>query len=233
LKYADAGIDLIVVVGSLTLDFVLEHGQAAFPRIPTVFTSISLERLEGVTLPANFTGIKVRRDIRETLDLALKIHPDTQQVVVPAGSSAIEKAWTANTRELLRPYEARVRVTCLSDLSMSAMLDRLKQLPPHTLVLVTPISLYDATQRYFLPHESLALIPSQVNAPICGTDTDYMGAASSSTWARWARLPGRWGFVSSTVKARQGSEWNKSARAEQSSTNDSSSAGASAAHLYR
>jgi hypothetical protein len=43
------------------------------------------------------------------------------------------------------------QLTYLSDLSMSAMLDRLKQLGPHTLVLVTLIFLYGATQRYFLP----------------------------------------------------------------------------------
>ena len=174
-KYATRGLDLIVLVGGLAFDFLVEHAETLFPGVPVVFTSVSADRVEHTRLPANMTGIAARRDIRRSLDLALSLHPDTRRIVIPAGTSATEQRWTAAMRGLLRPYETRVEISYLAGLPMSAMLKRLEHLPEHTLVLLTPIFLYDADQRYFLPEESTQLIASRANVPVYGTDAIYLG----------------------------------------------------------
>ena len=143
-KYAGPRIDLIVTVGSLAFDFILEHGDTIFPDIPIVFASVNASRIAQAPLKENVTGVAVERDVRQTVDLLLAIQPDVQQIVIPIGSSPTEKEWAEDTRQLFKPYEKRVRVEDLSDLSMDAMLRRLSALPAHSAVLFTTVFYYDA-----------------------------------------------------------------------------------------
>src|SRR5262245_17389356 len=174
-KYSGPRIDLIITVSSLAFDFILDHGDKIFPGIPIVFASVNAARLTQLTLKENITGVAVKRDIRQTLDLLLAIQPDTRQIVVPAGSSPTEKIWASETRELLKPYEGRVRIEYLSGLSMQAMLDKMRALPAHSAVLFTPIFYYDAAGQYFLPDEALAIMTARSAAPVYGTDEAFLG----------------------------------------------------------
>jgi signal transduction histidine kinase/ABC-type uncharacterized transport system substrate-binding protein len=175
-KYAGPRMDLIVTVSSLAFDFILEHGEEIFPGIPIVFASVNATRLAQTTLRENITGVGVKRDIRQTLDLLLSLQPDTRQIVVPVGSSATEKAWAADTRELLQPYETRVRIEYLFGLSMESMLRALNALPAHSAVLFTAVFYYDEAGQYFLPDEALASITARSSAPVYGTDEAYLGS---------------------------------------------------------
>jgi hypothetical protein len=90
-KYAGPRIDLIVAVGSLAFDFILENGDEIFPGVPVVFASVNVSRTGRIGLKPNMTGVAVKRDIRQTLDLILTVQPDTQQIIVPVGSSPTER----------------------------------------------------------------------------------------------------------------------------------------------
>ena len=169
-KYSNRKIDLVVVVSPLALKFAIKNGDALFPGTPIVFASVNILTLDNFSLRQNITGIAVKRNIPDTLELALRLQPDTTQVVVPVGTSQLERSWTADLQKSLRPYEDRVTITFLSDLSMDGMLDRLRVLPQHTIVLFSQFLFYDGTGRYFLPEEALDLICQASNAPVYGTD---------------------------------------------------------------
>jgi len=174
-KYSNRKIDLVVVVSPLALKFAIKNGDALFPGTPIVFASVNILTLDNFSLRQNITGIAVKRNIPDTLELALRLQPDTTQVVVPVGTSPLERSWTADLQKSLRPYEDRVTITFLSDLSMDGMLDRLRALPQHTIVLFSQFLFYDGTGRYFLPEEALELICQASNAPVYGTDTTFLG----------------------------------------------------------
>jgi PAS domain S-box-containing protein len=174
-KYSDLKIDLILVVSPLALNFLIERGEELFPGTPIVFTSIGKATLERLSSNPNITGIAVKGDIRDTLDIALRLQPDTVRVVIPAGSSALEKTWTADTRKSLQPLEGRVAITYLADLPMNEVLSRLKNLPPHTVVLFASLFFYDGDKRYFLPDEALDLICRSSNVPVYGTERTFLG----------------------------------------------------------
>ena len=176
LKYLAQRPDLIVTVGSLAFDFIVEHGDEIFPDVPVVFASVNVSRIEEMSLRENITGVAVKRDLRDTLELILQLHPETHQVFVPVGSSPTEADWATATRALLQPYETRVRITYLSGLSMDAMLRTVSQLPPHSAILFTMLFFYDGTGRYFMPEETLANITARSNAPVYGTDEAFLGS---------------------------------------------------------
>jgi len=175
-KYSGKPINLIVTVSPLAFNFVSKNGDALFPGVPIVFASVNIRRIENLSPKPNVTGVAVRRDIKNTLDIALRLQPDTTQVVIPVGVSAREKSWTAELRDSLRPYESHLTITYLSDLPMDDILERLRTLPKHTIVLFTSIFFYDGAGHYFLPEEALNLICQASNAPVYGADATYLGS---------------------------------------------------------
>jgi signal transduction histidine kinase/ABC-type uncharacterized transport system substrate-binding protein len=175
-KYSNRKIDLIFVVSPLALKFVLRNGDDLFQGIPIVFASVNVRTVEKLSLRPNVTGIAVNRNIRDTLDVALQVQPDTTHVIVPGGTSPIERTWTDDLRTSLRPYEERVTFSYVNDLSMDELLRMVSNPPPHTIVLFSALYFYDGAGHYFLPEEALDLIARSSNAPVYGTDQTYMGS---------------------------------------------------------
>ncbi len=175
-KYSGKPINLIVAVSPLAFNFVSKNGDALFPGTPVVFASVNIRRIENHPLKPNVTGVAVIRDLKNTLDIALRLQPDTAHVIIPVGVSAQEKSWTAELRDSLRPYESHVTITYLSDLPMDGILERLRSLPQHTIVLFTSIFFYDGAGHYFAPEEALNQICQASNAPVYGTDATYLGS---------------------------------------------------------
>ena len=168
-------IDLIVVVSSLAFDFVMERAEEVFPGVPIVFTSVGVAKVQSLHLRSNVTGVAVKRDLRLTLELALRLQPDTTRVTVPVGTSSLEKIWAEDTRKLLQPYERRIAIDYLGDVSIDEMLSRLHHLEPRSIVLFSSVFFYDAAGDYFLPEETLERVSAAANVPVYGTDEPQLG----------------------------------------------------------
>ncbi len=175
-KYSMRKIDLIFVVSPLALNFVLKNGDDLFQGTPIVFTSVNVHTVEKLSLNPNVTGIAVTRNIRDTLDIALHMQPDITRVVIPGGASPIERSWAADLRASLHPYEDHITFSYVNDLSMDELLDMVRHLPPHSIVLYSAMYFYDGAGHYFLPEEALDLIARSSNAPVYGTDQTYIGS---------------------------------------------------------
>src|SRR4051812_930524 len=81
IKYSTRQIDLVVMVSPLAFNFFSKYGDSLFPGIPAVFTSVGIQRLANVPRKPNVTGVAVTRNLRDTLDFALQLQPDTVRVV--------------------------------------------------------------------------------------------------------------------------------------------------------
>ncbi len=175
IKYSDQNIDLVVLVSPLAFNFFNKYGDRLFPGKPAVFTSVGIQRLENVRLGPNVSGVAVQRDLRDTMDFALLLQPGTTGVVIPAGSTSIEKTWAEEALKALSSYSGRLSITMLRDLTLKELLARLSNLPPHTIVLFASPYFQDASGNYFLPEDVLELIARSSNAPVYGLNEPYLG----------------------------------------------------------
>ena len=173
-KYAGQKIDLLVTGLAPSLDFALEHRQTIFPGVPIVFAALDGEELRKRALPADVIGIPIEMDLVGTLDLALRLQPETRRVYVIAGSSSFDRRWEGVARQRLRPYESRVELVYLSGLSMDVLLKRVATLPVESIVQYLHI-FEDAAGKTFIPAEALALVAARANAPIYSHVGSYIG----------------------------------------------------------
>lgn len=81
-KCATIRIDLTIALGPQALDFLIQHCASPFPGAPLTFAGVSEASLARRSLPGNTTGIVSRFDPVQTLELALRLQPDAQNLAV-------------------------------------------------------------------------------------------------------------------------------------------------------
>src|SRR5882672_3587130 len=105
-------------------------------------------------------------DPRKTLEAALQLQPRTQHVVVVGGVLPYDRGVEAIVREQLRSYESKVEFEYLTDLTMPALLERLKHLSDNTIVLYASLT-QDAAGTDFIPAtESVPMVANVADAPV-------------------------------------------------------------------
>jgi len=133
--YGRQKLDLVIVAAYPALRFAAEFRDRMFPGVPIVFTSVAPGRIQGRPLWPGVTGITIPVDVRGTLDLALRLHPDTRNVAVVTGGSEFERYWREAIIQEVRRHADRLNMIDLVGLPIDQLLQNVSKLPPHTVVL--------------------------------------------------------------------------------------------------
>jgi len=165
-KYENRKPDVIITVGPSPLEFMQEVHQKAFPGIPIVFC-LPHGSVPGIPeLDSSFTGVENDIEAAKTVDVALRLLPGTKNVVVAGGTSPYDRKEQAVIKQQLRIFEGRLNVSYLTDLPMLVLLDRLRHLPDHTIVLLTSFGRDATGTRFVAGTESGPKIVAAANVPV-------------------------------------------------------------------
>ena len=172
-KYQNHRPDLIIALGPSPVLFIVDAHEKFFADIPIVFGGTSEQQADNPMLDAHFTGCWTNFEPAKTLDVALRLQPDSKHVVVVGGTSNFDKHLEAIFRERLHSYESRLDFTYLTDLGMPTLVERLKHLPDHTIVLYTHLGRDTRGIRYVGASQAGPMIAGAANAPVFGpSDVD-------------------------------------------------------------
>ena len=175
-KYRDRRPDVVIAVSPRPITFMARSGEKFGPTTPVVICASSEDQLEGVKLDSRFTGAWRIVEAAKTLEAALQLQPGTRHVVVVGGGVyPYDKRLVAIVREQLHSYESRFEVTYLTNLEMPALLEQLKRLPEHSIILYTAISQDAAGTRFLDETQSLPLVVGAANAPIFVMEDTFVG----------------------------------------------------------
>lgn len=172
-KYANKRPDLIVAVMQPSLDFLLKNRQSLFPDVPIVFCGVDSTYLDRQPLPPTVTGVAIKRNYAPTIDIALRLQPETQNLFVVGGTAQFDRQLQEIARRDLAAYEDRVRITYLTDLPMPELLTTVATLPEKSAILYLTI-FSDGSGSAFVPHDALAGIAGVANAPVYVAVDQYL-----------------------------------------------------------
>lgn len=100
--------------------------------MPIIFIGVS--RPEELRQGPGITGVLSAMGFRETVDLALRLHPDTNAVAVVAGVTNWDVLQLAYLHSELLRYRERVMEIDVVGPPSRAQLEKVAKLPPHTVV---------------------------------------------------------------------------------------------------
>jgi PAS domain S-box-containing protein len=131
-RYAGLKLDLVVATSPTPLQFSVQYRDKMFPGAPIVFMGLGSRQYAGKRWPAGVAGVLLPVGLRETIDLALRLEPDTENVAV---ISALDPFWIQATEQEIRRYKDRVKEILLLGPASYELFKKVVALPPHTVVL--------------------------------------------------------------------------------------------------
>ena len=174
-KYANQKIDVVVATPDRALDFLLKNRSILFSNSPIVFVGVSRPSQEVLAAGPGLTGIIRANTHRKTLDLALKLHPETEEVFVISGTPEHDKRFETIAREELAGYENKLRLTYLTDLPVSDLMNRVKEMPQRSIVLYVWQRSAVESEKALHTFQILELIKQTASVPIYGMGSRNVG----------------------------------------------------------
>lgn len=135
-KYRRFGINVVVPVGNAALKFAVDELAHVLPDVPIVFALSSAPQTDTSSLPANVTGrISSPARFTPTLAMARALQPDADRVVVVGGSGSLDSVSVSAALAAVDSLRDTLQVTVLRGLSLDALFQALRRLPPRSIVL--------------------------------------------------------------------------------------------------
>ncbi len=174
-KYAATPPDLILADEEDAYSFLLQHHDDLFPGVPVIF--IGVNYLPGTEQPPrpDFTGVLEDYQINRTIDLALSLHPQTENLVII--NDNVTSAGVANQKILepvLPAYRERLTTRFISNVTLQELEDQVAGLEEESIVLLLTFN-QDREGRMVSYDESIAAVAANCSVPIYGVWDFYLG----------------------------------------------------------
>jgi PAS domain S-box-containing protein len=166
--------DLVVPIGGPAGMFVAKYRQRLFAQMPVLYCSLDRRLLGPDALDQNTTYVGSTYEVAGFAEDILQIAPDTKNIAVVIGATPLERYWAEEFRKGFEPFTNRVNFIWLNDLSFDQMLDRVRNLPPHSFIFLI-LFLRDAAGVTQNADEALQRLHAVANAPINSIFTSQMG----------------------------------------------------------
>ena len=173
-KYEKIKVDLVMLRGRGSIDFVRRYGEKLWPNVPVVFYNERLEILRDMGARANSTGVLVDLDAASTIDLALRLHPRARNIYVVGGTAVYDQGWKRRLQPMLSRLKEPYTITWLDHLPVPRILETVAELPPDSLVLYTSI-LVDAEGKTRTNPQVARQVAAASAAPVYGYLETYLG----------------------------------------------------------
>ena len=168
-KYRERPPDVVIAGGTPALNFVIRHRATPFTGVPVVHCGVSAENLPQPMPDDLMVGIPSAIGAMKTLELALRLQPETRRVAVVDGGT--RGRFTAAE---VASLAAKVEFLWLTNRSIADLRRELSQLPDHTVVFYGTM-FRDPAGNAFTPQEALDQFAAASRAPIYGYYDTYLG----------------------------------------------------------
>ncbi len=164
LRYRDQPLDLIVTAQQPALDYALNELRELAPQAP-------LLTLDAIAPPAAALGqhrlllAPQELDFRRTVEQALQLFPGTERIIVALGVAPADAVSKPEIDAAIAAIGARVALEYIDHLPFDAMLDRVANAPPHSVVLAHSLN-RDVTGANSTSAEMVKRVIDEARAPV-------------------------------------------------------------------
>ncbi len=173
-KYRKTHFDAVIVTDNDAFDFARKHYRGLFASVPIVFCGVNDYNDSMIRGFDRMTGVAEDTDVKSTIEIALKLHPDTSQFVVVGDNTTTGIAMKNQVLEVAPFFRDRVRFVFVEDFDIRELLSKVRELPARSIILLTVVN-RDSKGNFFPYEESLDLIYKASNVPIYSFWDFYLG----------------------------------------------------------
>jgi len=173
-KYIFSHFDLIIATDDPAFNFLLKYQQQLFLTTPVVFCGVNYFDEFEMFGHELFTGVVENIDILKTVNVALRLHPKTKNVLLIVDKSESSIATIKTFVQNFKHFKNVSMFKFITDLTIEEIQLKLSRLSGDTIVLYVNFT-SDRSGKTFSMKESLDLIIKYCNVPIYSFWDCYLG----------------------------------------------------------
>src|SRR5262249_37742544 len=136
-----------------------------FPGVPIVAAGLTEEEIPIGRLSKNLSGLAQRVDASGTIDLILRLQPETRRIVFIGATPELDLYVLSRVLEAICGLTGRVEFDFWSDRPLEKIQEAIKTLPPQTAILFARMY-RDAAGQAIVSAQAAQLIAESANAPV-------------------------------------------------------------------
>lgn len=172
-KYGKLHFDVIVVMDNAALDFITKYRKRLFNDTPVVFCGINYFKPSMLSGQSNITGAAEIQDSIGTLNMALELHPKTNEVIVVHDYTITGLSLRQEMENGLGTLP-NTKVSFLEDMRLDQAINVMKKLRPDQLVLILSYAV-EKGGRSFTQAEAARIITSSSPVPVYAIHAAQLG----------------------------------------------------------
>ena len=173
-RYRERPPDLVIAGGGSALAFLVKYRATLFTQVPIVHCAVSPAEIPKTLPDDRIVGIPLVAGPAPTMELALRIQPDTHAVVIVGSSSIADRQRAMAPGGEFSQLKKRVNISWLTNQSLTELRQELARLPDHTVVLYRAM-VRDSAGNTFTPRDALDKLAPASRVPIYGYYDTYLG----------------------------------------------------------
>ena len=152
-KFKNETFDAIVISDNDALTFINQYRQELFPGVPVVFCGIN-DLQETDTAAGNITGVVESFDFLATIEIAQKLHPEKDHLVILIDNSSAGVTIRHQMERIIESHQTGLKIDFWIQLSLEEAQQRVQQLPKDTFIFIAPY--YQAMNGKFYTSEEVS-----------------------------------------------------------------------------
>ncbi len=164
-KFASQDFDVIISSDDNAFNFLVDYRDELFPDTPVVFCGVNFFEDSALAGRELFTGVSEDADVREGIDIALKLHPNTAHIAVVNDTTTTGLKMHERLVKIMPDYRDAVDFLLLEDMDMAEIQDELRALPSDSIVFYT-VFFRDKSGEFFEFDESISMIAAASSVPV-------------------------------------------------------------------
>lgn len=136
-KFKNEKFDAIIISDDDAFDFILKYRDEFLPDVPLIFCGVNSLKKEELSM-GNITGIVENFDFQNTIDIALKLHPNKNRMVVVGADDTTSIAIRDRIEALVPLYRGRLQVDYWVGFGLDEVQNKVQELPDDTFLFFIP-----------------------------------------------------------------------------------------------
>ena len=163
MKYKNIKLDLILSSDNNAFNFLRKYRNELFGNVPVSFCGVNFFKQSDLKGLHNYTGIAEQFDAKSTVDIALKLKPETKNIFIINDYLPTGRAWTQTIKEQLK--DVKQNKIFAPNVSISKLKEQIKKLPKDSIVLLG-VYFKDKNGNYFTYEQIGKIISQSSKVPI-------------------------------------------------------------------
>jgi signal transduction histidine kinase len=164
-KYAERPPDLVILVYIGNLGTAGKLLRQLFPLTPVIVAGFTEEEIPSDQFGNLVSGIAQRVDPRATLELMLRLQPETRRIVVIGGTAEIDRNVMNRVKDAATSFAARIDFEFWDNRGLAELRQAVSALPPQTAILFSRM-FRDGAGQAVISTQAGQLIAQWANAPV-------------------------------------------------------------------